>query len=199
MSGRSVGIGSTLFGKTRLGVLALLCLHPERRMYLRQVVRTTGLGVGAVQRELKALTRCGILVSEREGRQRYFRANTECPIFEELKGILVKTGGLADVLRDRLAPLSDACVCAFIYGSFAEGSEDAESDVDVMVIGDVSFAQVSDALGKVQLQLGREINPTVYTAEDFVRKSELPFMRSVIEKPKIYLMGDEHDFAGLGQ
>jgi len=195
----ALGLGSTLFGRTRLAVLSLLLLKPEQRLYLRQIASLTGLAVGAVQRELALLTGCGLLHEEREGRQRYFRANTRCPVFDELKGLLVKTGGLADVLRERLAPLKDRCRVAFIYGSFAEGTEDAQSDVDVMVVGEVSFAEVSDALGEVQLALGREVNPTVYSPGEFGQKLSLPFLKSVVAKPKIYLIGDEHDLAGLAQ
>jgi predicted nucleotidyltransferase len=199
MALKSLGLGSTLFGKTRLAVLSLLCLRPERRLYLRQIVRLVGLGAGTVQRELRMLTRCGILVREDEGRQAYFQANPDCPVLSELRSILVKTGGLADVLRERLAPLEARCRVAFIYGSFAAGTEDAESDVDVMVIGEASFAEVSDALGEVQLELGREINPTVYSAQDWSEKGALPFLQSVMSSPKIYLIGDEHDLAGLDQ
>jgi predicted nucleotidyltransferase len=195
----SHGLGATLFGKTRLAVLSLLCMFPERRLYLRQIVGLTGMGVGTVQRELKALTACGILVSTVEGRQRYFQANRSCPVFEELKSMLVKTGGLAEKLRKRLAPLGPRCRLAFIYGSVAEGTETAASDVDVMVIGSVSFAEVSDALSEVQLELGRDVNPTVYTAEEFTRKASLPFVRSVIAKPRTYLIGDQDDLAGLVQ
>lgn len=195
----SVGLGTVFFGKTRLAVLGLLLLKPEQQLYLRQIASLTGLAVGAVERELRILTGCGILLGEKRGRQKYFRANTGCAVYNELRGLLVKTGGLADVLRERLAPLRDRCRAAFIYGSFADGTEDAQSDVDVMVVGDVSFAEICDALGEVQLALGREVNPTVYSAEEFRQKLSLPFLKSVVDKPKIHLIGDEHDLAGLVQ
>lgn len=199
MASSSTGISSTLFSKSRLGVLSLLFVNSGRRYYMRQIVRLTRLGVGAVQRELAALTSSGILKREPEGRQVYYQANPECPVFAELKAIIVKTGGVADVLRERLAGIAKQCRVAFVYGSFAQGQDDAESDIDVMVIGDVSFAEVADALAPTQQTLGREVNPSVYPPREFRRKlkAKHPFLTSVANGPKIFLIGDEHDVTGL--
>jgi predicted nucleotidyltransferase len=193
------GLGSALFGKSRLAILCLLYLNAERRYYLRQIVNTTQLGMGAIQRELRLLANAGLILREREGRQVYYHANRECPIFEELKAILVKTAGLADVLRDRLRFLADRCRVAFIYGSFAQGTDNTESDVDVVVIGNVTFAEVSDALGDLQSDLGREVNPTVYGAVEFKKKTSTPFVASILRKPKVFLIGDENELARLAR
>ena len=193
------GLGSVLFSKSRLAVLALLYLNADQRFYLRQIVSTTRLGMGAVQGEVRTLTKGGLILRDREGRQVYYQANRYCPIFEELKAILVKTAGLADVLRDRLAAVADRCRVAFLFGSFAEGSDSAESDVDVMIVGDVSFAAVSDALGDVQTDLRREINPTVYKLTEFRKKISTPFISSVMKKPKVFLIGDEDELARLAR
>jgi predicted nucleotidyltransferase len=193
------GLGSALFGKSRLTILCLLFLNADTRFYLRQIVNTTGLGMGAVQRELRLLSNTGLILRERDGRHVYFRANRENPIFEDLKRILVKTAGLADVLRERLAPLTDQCRVAFVYGSFAEGRDNAESDVDVMIVGDVTFADVSDALGDAQNDLLREINPTVYSVAEFAKKTSTPFIASIMRKPKVFLMGDEDELARLAR
>lgn len=193
----STGIASTLFGKSRLAILSLLLVDHTRRCYLKQIVRLTGLGVGAVQRELAALSDCGILVREPEGKQVYFHANIDCPVFDELKSIIVKTGGVADVLRERLHGLNGGIEIAFLYGSFAEGEDHADSDIDVMIIGSASFAEVSDALGDVQSTLRREVNPTVYPVEEFASKRNTSFMKSVLKKPKIFLIGDPDDLEGL--
>jgi predicted nucleotidyltransferase len=155
--------------------------------------------MGAVQRELRLLSEAGFLLREREGRQVYYHANRDCPIFEELKAILVKTAGLADVLRDRLGLLADRCRVAFVYGSFAQGLDNSESDVDVMVIGDVTFAAVSDALGDLQTDLRREVNPTVYSVPEFRKKTSTPFIASIIRKPKVFLIGDEDELARLAR
>ena len=193
------GLGSALFSKSRLAILCLLYLNADRRFYLRQIVNSTKLGMGAVQRELKLLSEAGFLLREREGRQVYYHANRDCPIFEELKAILVKTAGLADVLRDRLGLLADRCRVAFVYGSFAQGLDNAESDVDVMVIGAVSFAAVSDALGDLQTDLRRDVNPTVYSVPEFRKKSSTPFIASIMRKPKMFLIGDEDELTRLAR
>ena len=192
-------IGKTLFGKSRLAILSLLLVDHTARLYLRQIVSLTKLGVGAVQRELAALTGCGILIRTVEGRQVYFQANTACPVFAELKSMIVKTAGVADVLRERLASIRKDVRVAFVYGSFAEGREQSQSDIDVMVIGFVSFAAVSDALGDAQSTLRREVNPTVYPVAEFLRKRATPFMKTVLSKPKIFLIGDAHDLEGLAE
>jgi predicted nucleotidyltransferase len=193
------GLGSALFGKSRLAILCLLFLNADQRFYLRQIVNTTRLGMGAVQREVRLLSNAGLILREREGRHVYFRANRECPIFEELRTIIVKTAGLADVLRDRLEPLADRCRVAFVYGSFAEGRDNAESDVDLMVIGDVTFAAVSDALGDLQMDLRREVNPTVYGLTEFKEKTHTPFIASIIRKPKVFLIGNDDELARLAR
>ncbi len=193
------GLGSVLFSKSRLGVLSLLYLNADERFYLRQIVNTARLGMGAVQREVQTLSKSGLILKEREGRQVYYQANRDCPIFEELKAILVKTAGLADVLRDRLAPLANRCRIAFVFGSFAEGFDSAVSDIDVMIVGDVSFAAVSDALGDLQTELRREVNPTVYGVMEFMEKISTPFIASVMKKPKVFLIGDEDELARLAR
>jgi predicted nucleotidyltransferase len=182
-----------------LAILCLLYLNADRRFYHRQIVNSTKLGMGAVQRELMLLSEAGFLLREREGRQVYYQANRDCPIFEELKAILVKTAGLAEVLRDRLGLLADRCRVAFVYGSFAQGQENAESDVDVMVVGDVTFADVSDALGDLQTDLRREVNPTVYSVSEFRKKISTRFIASIIRKPKVFLIGDEDELARLAR
>jgi len=196
---RNAGIGSTLFGKSRLAILSLLLPDASNRFYLKQIVKLTRLGVGGTQRELAALAECGILTRTKEGRQVYFQANRQCPVYEELKSLVVKTGGVADVLRERLAPLRRTIRVAFIYGSFAEGKEDAQSDIDVMVVGSASFAKVSGALGDVQTALRREVNPTVYPEKEFSEKRRTPFLKSVLSKPRIFLCGDDRDLGRLAQ
>ena len=157
------------------------------------------MGHGAVQRELKQLTESGVLTRSVHGNQVYFQANRQCPIFEELRRLMVKTAGAAEVLRDALAPLRDKIEAAFVYGSLARGEEVARSDVDVMVVGNATFDEVLQALGPVEEQLGRETNPTVYSANEFKEKltGEQHFLTSVLKGPKIMLIGEEDDLRGL--
>jgi predicted nucleotidyltransferase len=195
-------IGAALFGTTRQAVLQLLFGHIGQRFYQRQIIRTLALGSGAVQRELGQLAACGIVARTVEGRQTYFQADTNCPVFEELRGLVRKTFGAAQVLRDALMCLGPEVRLAFIYGSVAGGTETAGSDVDLMVIGDrPSLAGVVDALAEAQKELAREVNPTVYQAEEFCRKLSQGqhFLARVVSGPKIFVIGDENELAGLAR
>ena len=129
--------GAVLFGQTRRRVLAWLLGHADEAFYLRQIVRQTGAAHGAVQRELSALTSAGILQRTVAGRQVYFQANRDSPIFPELRSLLLKTTGAVDVLREALAPLADRIVLAFVFGSVARGDLRNDSDIDLLVVGEV--------------------------------------------------------------
>lgn len=189
----------TLFGKTRRLILALLYTHPDEPYYLRRVARETGAGIGPVQRELKQLTNAGIVSQMHLDRHVYYQANQNCPIYHELKGILLKTAGLADVLRHALEPLAQGIKAAFIYGSFASGNENRRSDVDLIVIGSITFAEISAVLAPAHEKLQREINFAVYREDDFKRrfKAKDHFTRSLLENPRISVIGNADEFTGL--
>ncbi len=182
-----------LFGKVRQAILSLLFGHTDQTFYLRQIVRTTGFGLGPVQRELKQLTESGTISRTVLGRQVFFRANPESPIFSELKSLILKTAGIGDTLRAALAPIAGQLKAALIFGSMSKGRESYRSDIDLMIIGDVSFADVVANLQAAQKSLGREINPTVYPPEEFKAKMRANhhFLTSVLNGPKIFLIGDE--------
>ncbi len=146
------GPARLLFGKTRLAILALLFGRFEERFYLRQIARASGYGLGPVQRELKLLTEVGILRRSAEGRQVYFQADPGSPVFADLKSLLAKTVGIAGTLRDAIAPLAGRIKAAFIYGSIARGEERAGSDVDLLVVGEATFAEVVAALQAVDIE-----------------------------------------------
>ncbi|MCX6844902.1 MAG: nucleotidyltransferase domain-containing protein [candidate division WOR-3 bacterium] len=194
-------IGEVLFGRTRRAVLALLYGHADEEFYLRQIIRAAGVGQGSMQRELKMLVGSGLVLRRALGRQVYFRANPDSPVYKELRGLLLKTAGVADVLREALAPLAVRIEVAFVYGSIARGEERRASDVDIMVVGEASFAEVSQALGPAQQRLGREVNPTVYSPAEYKKKLAAGhhFLRSVTERDRIFLLGDEHDIRRLGK
>ena len=195
----SSSLSAALFGQTRRAILALLYGHPDEAYYLRQLARSGGLGLGAVQREVKRLTEAGILRRTVRGHQVYYQADPECPVFADLKGLVVKTAGAVDVLRDALAPLTGQIKVAFIYGSVARFHQRSASDVDLLVIGDVSFGDVVSALATAQKPLGREINPTVYSPAEFRSKlrAHHHFLSSVLRNEKVFVIGDEHGLAGL--
>lgn len=184
-----------LLGRTRSAVLGALFLRPESSLHVRELARLTGASPGSLHRDLRAMTDLGLLVRQEVGRQVHYRANTDSPIFAELSGLLRKTAGVADVVRDALAPVADQIELAFIYGSMARGTEHAHSDVDVMVVGDVDFGALIVALAPVQERLRREINPTLFTRRDFEtkRKQRDSFLAQVWEGPKLWLIGDDKE------
>ena len=194
-------LSATLFGKTRRAVLGLLYGHSDQAFYLRQIARLTGVGLGAAQREMGELSRAGIARRTRRGNQVYFEASTQCPIFKELKSLLTKTVGVGQVLKQALAPLIDQIDVAFVHGSVARGEETKTSDIDLLVIGEATFADVVSALGEAQETLRREVNPAVYPGCEFKTKlaGKNHFLRSVMEKQKLFLIGDEHELERLAQ
>lgn len=197
----SSGDVPSLFGRTRQALLALLYSRADEEHLQESLIRLAGLGRGAVQRELDFLARAGVVRRTVRGRQVYFQANAQSPIYAELRGLVVKTSGVADVLRGALAPLGGRITAAFVYGSVAKGAERRGSDVDLMVIGDVSFTEVSEALGQAQQAIGREVNPSVYAPEDFRAKLKAKnhFLRTVLGAPKIFLAGDDDELERLAQ
>lgn len=190
-----VDLASLLFGAYRREVLALLLLHPESSLHVREIARATGKIPGTLLRELSQLADASILLRKSVGNQVHFQANPACPIYEELRGILKKTSGLAGVLREALEPLADRIKAAFVYGSLARGDERAGSDVDVMIVGDPKLADVVHALAPAQDALRREINPNIYRTAEFGAKlaEGEPFLRRVMEERKIYLIGGDDD------
>ena len=192
-------IADALFGKARQRVLALLFGAPERRVFLRQIARLAGTGLGSVQREVARMTDAGLLIREPEGHQTYYRANSDSPVFSELCDLMRKTAGAADVIRDALGTLSSSVRVAAIFGSFATGTEQTGSDVDVLVIGAATFAEVVDALAPAERAMGREINPAVFTPSEYARKRRdgNHFLSSLDARTKLFVIGDEDELAAM--
>ena len=175
--------------------------RPGEELYLRQVARFAGAGLGAAQRELKRLTEAGILERRVQGRQVFYRANPDSPYFAELKGLILKTAGLRDVLTAALAPFGKRIRLAFIFGSFARGAGEAASDVDLLVVGAVSLKGLVPALSAAQARLGREINPVVLPEAEFRQRLAAGdrFLGRVLADPKIFVIGDEDEFGRLAE
>ena len=193
------GIAEFLLGQTRSRVLAALFLHPDKALHVRELARLASASAGSLHRELRGLHQVGLLLRSEIGRQVHYQANARSPVFAELAGLLRKTVGIADVLRDALAALGDSIELAFVYGSVASGTESSRSDVDVMVLGSAGFADVALALADAQGFIGREVNPTPMSAAEFAKKLRdgQGFASNVAASPKIWLKGDENDLAEL--
>jgi len=192
---------SALFGKSMQAILTQLYGRPDQEFYLRELARSTGKTPSSLQRDLAALTRAGIILRTARGHQVYFRANRASPVFEELRGLVVKTFGVVEILRDALQALTDRIESAFVYGSVARGEARAESDIDLLVIGKVSSGDVIEALAPAQRRLGREINPTVFPPAEFAEKARggNHFLTTVLAEPKLFLIGGENDLEGLAR
>jgi predicted nucleotidyltransferase len=188
-----------LLGPFRTRVLSALLLHPDTAWHARELARRIGALPGSTSRELVKLADVGILLRHPIGNQVHYRANRDCPVFQELAGMLRKTSGLTMVLADALQPIADHIQCALVFGSVARGEEHAHSDVDVLVLGEIGFADVIQALHPAQEDVRREINPVVYRIDDFRAKlaSSNTWAREVVEKPKLFLIGNADDFAEL--
>jgi predicted nucleotidyltransferase len=185
-----------LFGAYRRQILGLLLLRPDESFYVREIARLTGVPAGSLHRELKLLTDAGLLQRSVAGNQVRYQVDRACPIQEELAGIFRKTGGLADIVREALAPLARKIRMAFIFGSVAQGKERASSDVDVLVVGSASFTAVVGALSRATERLRRDVNPVVMTKAAFSAKlaNGDRFVGRVAREPKIFLLGEASEF-----
>lgn len=189
-----MSLANALFPKTRQTVLGLLFAAPGRELYMREIARLAGITVSAIQRELGQLTHAGILAETRRGNQRVFRANPECPLYEELTGFARKTYGIADLLRAAIAPFQPER--ALIFGSIAKKSDHAASDVDVLVVGDdLDYSGLMNACLDLQPRIGRSINVKVYRRDEFEREAAKPdsFIARLLAEPTLSLIGEQHD------
>jgi predicted nucleotidyltransferase len=190
------GLSSALFSNVQARVLALIFGHSERSFYASEIVRNVRSGSGAVGRELSRLQESGLVSVEHIGNQKHYRANRQSPIFEELRSIVLKTMGLAEPLRESLAPYADKIKTAFVYGSVAKGSDTTRSDVDLMVIGeDLAYPDLFGGLQKAESILCRQVSPNFLSTEDWRRKlaQKNPFITKINAQPKIFIFGSEAD------
>jgi DNA-binding transcriptional ArsR family regulator len=198
---RPDSVSHILFGETRREVLTLLLGRPDESFYLREIIRLVGGGSGAVQRELKQLVDAGLVHRVARGPLVYFSANREAAIFPELQSIVEKTAGAVDLLRAGLAPLVGRGLVelALIHGSVASGRQTSHSDVDALVVGDITLTDLLPGLREAEKRLGREVNPSVYPVSDFRQKLRRgnPFLNRVVAGPKLFVVGDESDLGRL--
>lgn len=189
-------LANTLFTKGQQRVLRLLLGFPDRTFFANEIIRHAGGGAGAIHRELEALTSAGILSESRIGNQRHFQANPNCPVFEELRSIIRKTFGIADLLKNALQPLSQQITLAFVYGSIARGEEKSGSDIDLLVISEaLAYPDIFPILVTIEQQLARTVNPTIYKPSELEQKRDEgnAFINRILVQPKIFIIGNESD------
>lgn len=197
----TLSLSEALFTGTQRKVLELLYGKPEQSFYVNEIARHAQVGKGSLMRELERLQQVGILTMARHGNQTHYQANPNCPIYAELQGIVRKTFGVGAPLREALVPLSEQLTWAFVYGSLAKGSEHAGSDIDLMLVGDgLSYAEVMERLLPVEAQLGRTINPTLYTPNEWLARKATgnSFVLRVAQQDKIELIGHDPEGAEHG-
>lgn len=189
-----------LFNKTRVAILTLLFCNAGRRFHTRGIARETDKWLSTVHKELKILEEKGIVLSEKIGNSVLYGLNEKNPIYQELRGLVMKTTGIAARVGDTLQKLKDKIVLAFIYGSFANGTERYDSDLDILIVGDTSVGDVIEATMDIREGMGRAINPLVFPVGEFLEKlaSKNHFLMSVLDAPKIFLIGDEDELGKLG-
>lgn len=192
------GLADVLFSGTRQRLLGLLFGQPGRSFYANELIDLAKSGSGAVQRELVNFTESGLVTVKPVGNQKHYQANAACPIFSELCGIVLKTVGLADPLREALTPLAGEIDAAFVYGSVAKGTDSANSDIDLMLISDdLTYSDVFGSLETASGVLGRTVNPTILTSQEFRKRlaAKESFLTRVLEQPKMWIIGAEDALA----
>ena len=187
---RTKKAGHSLFPRTRSQILSALVMQPARSWFLSELARYLRVPKTSLPRELSNLERAGVILREVQGRQVYFKANSACPYLPELQGLLAKTSGLVDVVRDSFKGLTNRIAFAFIYGSVASGTHVTQSDVDVLVVGRVGLMDLVKPTNRARELLARDVNPTVFSLEEFVERSATDgFVRAVLAKPKLFVVG----------
>jgi hypothetical protein len=198
---RRSGLLDSLTTRTKQRLLAATVLDPDREWYLLELARQLGVPPSSIQRDLAGFVQAGVLRRRSHGNRVYFRADTDCPIFTELRSVLLKTAGLVEVLREALAPLSAKIELAFVYGSIASSEEHSTSDVDLMVVGGAKLSDIASKLRRAEAQTGRNINPTVYTGQEFARKvgERSHFLTTVLQKEILFVHGGKGDLDRLAR
>lgn len=180
-------------------ILAELLVRYHRPVYRRELAERLGVPASSLQRPLKAMAQTGILRATKRGREVYYEPNSENPLLPELRSLLLKSRGLLDVVREALTPFAEAIAVTFVYGSFASGAETPTSDVDLIVIGEITLQGITPALHRVERTLGRPVNAVLYSPAELRHKVDAGnhFLRSVLDKPKLFVVGTEDELGEI--
>jgi predicted nucleotidyltransferase len=188
-------VGDALFTTSRKKILGLLFTQPEKSFYTKEIIRLSNMGVATIKRELDNLLESEIITMTKIGNQHHYQANPDCPVYSELFSLIKKTFGIVGTLQQALSESDDKINWAFIFGSIASGKETSSSDIDLMIIGNIGFSEAVSLFYPFQEILGREINPKIYSTDEWIQMKESAFIQEVLAKPKINVIGDGN---GLG-
>lgn len=194
----SSGLADALFSPVQQRVLGLLFGQPDRRFQSAELIRLAVSGTGAVHRVLTRLADAGLVTVARVGNQKHYQANRDCPVFPELRGLIVKTVGVAEPLRQALAPLAGVIRAAFVYGSLVKGSDHAGSDIDLLVVSDaLGYPDLFEAVQGAEARLARRVNPNVMNLAEWKAKRSQPdsFAARLAEGPRLFVLGSDDDLA----
>jgi predicted nucleotidyltransferase len=188
-----------LSSRVKAEIFRLLFGPGAQELHVREIARRARLNDATVRQELRRLARVGVVVARRDGNRTCYRANAEHPLHPDIRSLVRKTSGLADVLREALRGLEVPVV--FVFGSVATGEEKAGSDVDLMVVGTLTMRELTKRLSGVAERLGREVNPHILSPGEFARRRKEGdhFLTTVLRGPKLFVIGDEHELTGLGR
>lgn len=192
-------LAALLSSRVKAETFRLLFAAGAGELHVREIARRANLNEATIRQELKQLELLGLVTRKRDGNRVLYGANPAHPLFDEIRGLVAKTSGLAAVLRSALEPAR--VPVAFVFGSMADGSAKPESDVDLMIIGDLTLRAAAKHLSGLGTRLSRELNPHVMTPEEFAkrRKARDHFTTSVLAGPKLFVIGDAHDLAAVGR
>lgn len=192
-------LAQILSSRVRAEIFRLLFGVHAAELHMRELEREAGCTIGPVQSELKKLLGLQLVVSRRSGNRLYYRANKDHPLYPEIRSLVLKSSGLCDYLAECLNPRDDIAL-AFVFGSIAAGNEGAASDIDLMVIGDIGLRALAGLLADFRSSIGREVNPHVFSREEFMRrrKEGEHFIFSVLASPRLFVKGTERDLTEMG-
>jgi uncharacterized protein len=192
-------LSDILSSRVRAEIFRLLFGLDEKELHLREMERQASLSLGTIRQDLQKLVKLDLVTTRRDGNRLYFRANTEHPLYQDIRKLVLKTAGLVEIFKTVLD--RDGVEVAFVFGSLASSRERAASDVDLMVIGTIGLRALSSWLSGVSEQIGREVNPYTMTIEEFRRRKEKGdhFLSNVLESSKLFIIGNENDLAAMGR
>ena len=193
-------LAEILSSRTRAEVFRLLFGVKEQHLHIREIERRSGLAIGSIQDETRKLVKLGVVVRRRDGNRTYYEPNKKHPLYSDIRSIVLKTAGLTDNLKQALGSAT-GIQCAFVFGSVASGTENAESDIDLMIIGSIGLRKLSGLLSGVAEVVGREINPHVMTEKEFAQRKRRKehLVSRILESQKIFIVGIEDELEAMGK